>query len=194
MTRERTSTAKMIEHVLRVAQQRTLSMDEREANLYEEARQEFLKLAQSPSVSVMSEGSARKPSGDTPVHGVAPRRNDARKRDDRPLTIRVNTEEFAKRLHQAIGRGGRRMSEVEHGHILVAVDTAVRQLGQDPDLQALGRVAHVVENIYRKYQRMVATTDATEKAVASGLHRETVSALRARGPYSGFGGRKISMM
>lgn len=110
------------------------------------------------------------------------------------LTLRVNTDEFVRKFMLDVGRTGRSLADVRDDNILVSADAAIRAFDPDFDILALGRVAHVVEDIYRKYQRMVATTDATEKALTPSLHREIASALRARGPYSGSRGFKISMM
>ena len=110
------------------------------------------------------------------------------------LTLRVNTDEFVRKFMLDVGRTGRSLSDVRDDNILVSADAAIRAFDPDFDILALGRVASIIQDIYGKFQRLLATSDATEKALAPSLHREIVSALRARGPYSGSRGFKISMM
>ena len=110
------------------------------------------------------------------------------------LTLRVNTDEFVRKFMLDVGRTGRSLSDVRNDNILVSTDAAIRAFDPDFDILALGRIARIIQDIYGKFQRLLAATDATEKALTPSLHREIVSALRARGPYSGVGAHKVSML
>lgn len=110
------------------------------------------------------------------------------------LTLRVNTDEFVRKFMLDVGRTGRSLSDVRNENILVSADAAISTFDPAFDILALRRIARIIQDIYGKFQRLLAATDATEKALTPSLHREIVSALRARGPYSGSRGYKISMM
>ena len=114
----------------------------------------------------------------------------ARKRE---LTLRVETEEFATTFLREITRNGRLLADVRDSHVTVAADSALRAFDPDPDLLALGRVVSTIASTYRGYQKLQVTANASEKDITSSLRREIVTVLRARGPYSGAGGHKVSM-
>ena len=118
------------------------------------------------------------------------REKPARKRE---LTLRVETEEFATTFLREITRNGRLLADVRDSHVTVAADSALRAFDPDPDLLALGRVVSTIASTYRRYQKLQVTANASEKDITSSLRREIVTVLRARGPYSGAGGHKVSM-
>ena len=117
-----------------------------------------------------------------------------REKPSGPTTVRINTEEFVQTIQQNLARSGRVLADITPDSVLVAAEVAIGSFSPDVDLQALGRVARIAEDVYGKFQRLQKASDATEDALRDGIRRELVSALRARGPYSGFGGNKVSMM
>ena len=118
------------------------------------------------------------------------REKPARKRE---FTLRVETEEFANTFLREVTRNGRLLADVRDSHLTVAADSALRAFDPDPDLLALGRVVSTIASTYRRYQKLQVTANASEKDITSSLRREIVTVLRARGPYSGAGGHKVSM-
>ena len=118
------------------------------------------------------------------------REKPARKRE---LTLRVETEEFATTFIREITRNGRLLADVRDSHVTVAADSALRAFDPDPDLLALGRIVSAIASTYRRYQKLQVTANASEKDITASLRREIVTVLRARGPYSGAGGHKVSM-
>ena len=111
----------------------------------------------------------------------------------RELTFRVETEEFATAFLREVTRNGRLLAEVRDSHLTVAADTALRAFDPDPDLLALGRIVSAIASTYRRYQKLQVTANASERDITSSLRREIVTVLRARGPYSGAGGHRVSM-
>ena len=111
----------------------------------------------------------------------------------RELTLRVETEEFATAFLREVTRNGRLLADVRDSHVTVAADTALRAFDPYPDLVALGRMVGVLSATYRKYQKLQVTANASERDITSSLRREVVTVLRARGPYSGADGHRISM-
>ena len=132
--------------------------------------------------------------GRSPVLGPATPTAKQPRTERTSSTLRVDTDEFVRKFMLDVGRTGRSLSDVRDDNILVSADAAIRAFDPDFDILALGRVASIIQDIYGKFQRLLATSDATEKALTPSLHREIASALRARGPYSGSRSFKISMM
>ena len=111
----------------------------------------------------------------------------------RELTLRVETEEFANTFLREVTRNGRLLADVRDSHLTVAADTALGAFDPDPDLLALGRIVSAISSSYRRYQELQVAANASEKDITSSLRREIVTVLRARGPYSGARGHRISM-
>ena len=77
--------------------------------------------------------------------------------------------------------------------IRLVADRALRAFDPDPDLLAMGQIVSAIASTYRRYQELQVTANASEKDITSSRRREVVTVLRARGPYSGAGGHRISM-
>lgn len=108
--------------------------------------------------------------------------------------MRVDTEEFVQNVLQNLARSGHALADVTPESVMVAAAAAISAFSRDVDFRALGRVVRIAEDVYGRFQRLQKVSDATEDALRDGIRREMVSALRARGPYSGIGGSKVSMM
>ena len=77
--------------------------------------------------------------------------------------------------------------------IRLVADRALRAFDPDPDLMAMGQIVSAISSTYRRYQKLQVTANASENDITASLRREIVTVLRARGPYSGAGGHRISM-
>ena len=106
---------------------------------------------------------------------------------------RMDAKEFVHGFPQQMESDGRGIATTRMFHILDAVEATLGVFGYEGDIQAMGRVTRVIDDIYGKYQHLAAQGDATEAALTSGLRRELAAALTARGPYPGIGGSGISL-
>ena len=106
---------------------------------------------------------------------------------------RMDAKEFVHVFLQQMESAGRGIATTRMFHILDAVEDTLGFFGYEGDIQSMGRVTRVIDDIYGKYRNLAAQGDATEAALTSGLRRELASALTARGPYPGIGGSGISL-
>ena len=201
-----TENAEFVMLALLVSRERSIDLEVREDAMYSNVMRDVdaemvrrggvVVEAASQAVDTDARGSSEV-SGSGPVDARTPRRS-ATPRRDRIVTgspvQRMDADEFVRQFMQELGQAGRTLATVRTFHILSAVESALESFGYEGDIQAMGRMTHVIEDLYSRYRRLAERSNATESDLSVGIRRELVSALTARGPFHGIGANRIALI
>ena len=198
--------AEFVMLALLVSRERSIDLEARESGMYRDVMRDVdaemvrrggvIVEAQSPAVDTDARGPSEI-SGSGPADSKTTGRA-APPRRDRIVTgspvQRMDADEFVRQFMQELGQAGRTLATVRTFHILSAVESALESFGYEGDIQAMGRMTHVIEDLYSRYRRLAERSNATESDLSVGIRRELVSALTARGPFHGIGANRIALI